>query len=235
MKKFTQLVKASISFSLFTVAMSISSQASASLIVRDGGMVYDDVLDITWLQDANYAMTTGRPNAGKISWSDAKSWASGLVYGGYDDWRLPNISPEDTNCAIGTDPVIYSGYNCTKNELGHLFYEDFGFEVGATTPISTEEGLRNMNLFTNIGSGRYWFGSGIPHPTRNSTNAFVFNTRAGNLSNSPTDRTSYVNYAWFVRDGDVANTGEVSEVPEPGSLALLSLAVFGLGVRRFSS
>ena len=33
--------------------------SNATLIVRAGGLVYDDVLDITWLQDANYAQTTG--------------------------------------------------------------------------------------------------------------------------------------------------------------------------------
>ena len=38
-----------ISFLLF------GSTASATLIDRGGGLIYDTDLDITWLQDANYA------------------------------------------------------------------------------------------------------------------------------------------------------------------------------------
>ncbi len=34
-----------------------SSTAHAMLIDRGGGLIYDDVLDITWMQDAYYAAT----------------------------------------------------------------------------------------------------------------------------------------------------------------------------------
>ena len=33
-------------------------QAQAALVDRGGGMLYDTVLNITWLQDANYAKTS---------------------------------------------------------------------------------------------------------------------------------------------------------------------------------
>ncbi|MDZ7752733.1 MAG: hypothetical protein U5S82_13950 [Gammaproteobacteria bacterium] len=33
----------------------LSGAASATLFDRGRGLIYDDVLDITWLQDANYA------------------------------------------------------------------------------------------------------------------------------------------------------------------------------------
>ena len=33
--------------------------ANAALYDRGNGLIYDDVLDITWLQDANYAKTSG--------------------------------------------------------------------------------------------------------------------------------------------------------------------------------
>ena len=36
---------------------------SGELFDRGGGLIYDDVLNITWLQDANYALTTGHPPA----------------------------------------------------------------------------------------------------------------------------------------------------------------------------
>ena len=61
------------------------SPVHAALIVRSGGFVYDDVLDITWLQDANYAMTSGYDADGTMTWDDAFTWAANLNYGGYDD------------------------------------------------------------------------------------------------------------------------------------------------------
>ncbi|HED39985.1 MAG TPA: hypothetical protein ENJ13_06100 [Chromatiales bacterium] len=38
--------------------LGLASTAQATLFNRGGGMIYDDVLDITWLQDANYAVTS---------------------------------------------------------------------------------------------------------------------------------------------------------------------------------
>ncbi len=64
-------------------AMSIWSGVSATLIDRGNRLIYDDVLDITWLQDANLD--------GSKNWDDAVDWADSLVYEGYDDWRLPYI------------------------------------------------------------------------------------------------------------------------------------------------
>ena len=56
-------------------------------------MIYDDDLDITWLQDANYAQTSGHDADGRMSWDNAVAWADGLSYEGYNDWRLPTLNP----------------------------------------------------------------------------------------------------------------------------------------------
>ena len=37
----------------------VSSGAAANLIDRGIGVIYDDDLDVSWLQDANYALTSG--------------------------------------------------------------------------------------------------------------------------------------------------------------------------------
>lgn len=39
--------------------LALSGAAQATLIGPSGGMIYDDVRDLTWLQDANYAKTSG--------------------------------------------------------------------------------------------------------------------------------------------------------------------------------
>ena len=60
----------------------LSFNATAALYNRGNGLIYDDVLDITWLQDANYAQTSGYDADGKMSWMDANTWASNLSLGG---------------------------------------------------------------------------------------------------------------------------------------------------------
>jgi len=42
---------------LASAATSVTAQAS--LVDRGNGLLYDNVLNVTWLQDANYAKTSG--------------------------------------------------------------------------------------------------------------------------------------------------------------------------------
>ena len=73
----------------------VCSSASADLFDRGGGLIYDDVLDITWLADANLASTntfglTGIGADGALNWSTAQSWIAAMnaaAYLGYSDWR----------------------------------------------------------------------------------------------------------------------------------------------------
>jgi len=65
----------------------LTGEANALLIDRGGGLIYDTVLDITWLQDANYANTTGYDDTiygyntnGRMTWIDAMGWAEDLIY-----------------------------------------------------------------------------------------------------------------------------------------------------------
>ncbi len=71
--------------------------ANGTLIDRGNGLIYDTVLNITWLQDANPCVTLSNcvnpnPGMGFMTWTDANTWASNLVYQGFSDWRLPYIS-----------------------------------------------------------------------------------------------------------------------------------------------
>lgn len=69
----------------------VSSSANAALVDIGNGMVYDDVLDITMINDFNYAYSSGYSTnlAGKMSRAESLEWADQLTYGGYDQWRLP--------------------------------------------------------------------------------------------------------------------------------------------------
>ena len=98
---------------LFTVS------AQAALYDRGNGMIYDDVLEITWLQDANYAMTSGDDADGLMDWQQANDWAAQLDFGGYNDWRLPsaNLIDADDPCSLSCN----LGYN-GNSEMGHMYY-----------------------------------------------------------------------------------------------------------------
>jgi hypothetical protein len=173
--------------------------------------VYDTDLDITWLANANYAKTSGYASGGFMTWYQATAWANNLDYGGYNDWRLPN---GQSGCP--------SGYNCTDNEMGHLFYLELGGE--ATKSIETIHNA-NYNLFTNI-QGQdtgYWtsqkFGDGYV-----IDGAWVFGFASGSFVADPFTFTQ--RYAWAVRSGDV------SAVPIPAAVWLFASALTGLGLIR---
>jgi hypothetical protein len=97
-----------------------TSPTHADLWDRGGGLIYDDVLKITWLQDANYAKTSGYDSDGRMNWSQATTWAANLVYGGYSDWRLPTTV--DGPYAWGYDGTTTAGYNITTSEMGYMYY-----------------------------------------------------------------------------------------------------------------
>lgn len=77
---------------VFIVTLAYASFAQAIFIDAGGGMVYDTELDVTWLKDANYAMTSGYDADGLMNWNDSVAWASSLTVGGVNGWRLPTMT-----------------------------------------------------------------------------------------------------------------------------------------------
>lgn len=201
--------------------------AHAALMDRGGGMIYDTDLNITWLKDANYAKTSGYDIDGKMNWNTANAWASNLVYGGYNDWRLPSTTD------LGMDGCNYAysntdcGFNVATNssELAHLFFVELGnksaYDPAGTYRGSLNSGLVNKSPFQNLQSDtNYWSEAFSFLP---ASYAWTFNTTLG---------LQYVNEqyyefnAWAVRNGDVA------AVPEPTGALLFGLSLAGLVATR---
>ena len=188
----------------------INMPAGAALIDRGGGFIYDDVLDITWTQNANIT--------GNATWEDHVSWADSLsLYDSvrdvtWDDWRLASMDVNDDGTVVRCSMV--SEVECRDNEFGYLHHQ-YG--------IST----LNQGPFTNLGYDIYWSG------TQNAQLAgykWHFNFYAGNLgSHNGTDPSGFA-YAWAVRDGDVG----ASVVPVPAAVWLFGSALAGLGWLRRS-
>jgi hypothetical protein len=192
------------------LAVSLTLPAQAALHDRGSGLIYDDVLNITWLQDANYAKTSGYDADGKMSWQDAAKWASDLSFNGHANWRLPSSLNAD-----GSEPC--GGY-CSGSEMGHMFYNNMGASAGSG--ILTGKNTSNLALFTNLQSFSYWSST-----KKDNNNAWRF------LNNNGDQFSGYMHdlyYAWAVHDGDVAAVPE----PETYTLMLAGLGLVGYAARR---
>jgi hypothetical protein len=193
-----------LTLSCLTILSSLGVEAA--LIDRGNGMIYDEVLNITWLQDANYAQTQYETNSGepglegdadgRMTWNAAQSWADNLIYNGYDDWRLPSIS----SIIPGT------------SELAHLW----------TVTLGNSSLLTLADPFSHLQSSQYWLGTGGSFDASNGSESPL----------APSD-TSLEFYAWAVRDGDidpdhVPVTPEPISTPIPAALWLFGSALVGL-------
>jgi len=151
---------------------------NAELINRGGGLIYDTDLDITWMQDANYANTSNYQGTnhinGQMQWEDAKIWAGSLVYQGYNDWRLPKMEINGLPC---------TGVDCMQTEALHLFNNE---GISYSTP----------GIFINVKTS-YWSQT---ESKDDSDLAKKFSiSSSGNYED--TMKTSYF-YVWAVRNGD---------------------------------
>ena len=207
-----------------TLMLSVTTMAQAELHNRGGGLIYDDVLDITWLQDANYARTSGGDNNGRMTWNQAMVWVQGLAY--YDsirnvtltDWRLPKIGPMNGSNYVSdfsVDGTTDRGFNTVsvQSELAHMFYVTLGNLGYAATDGSYPQpgyGLVHVGPFMNLRPLAYWSESEY-EPFLGHAWGFIYLT--GSQHAGVKDLEAF--YAWAVRDGDVAAVTPVVDITSP--------------------
>ena len=154
----------------------------AELHDRGNGLLYDDVLDIPWVQAAN--------SGGNKKWKQAVEWAANLEYQGLDDWRLPSMSVSSgvptgaiaspVDCATATELA------CRDNELGYMYFHNLGGKGNKRTG--------NQGLIQTI-QRVHWSGTESPG------GAWVFIFSYGGQSD---ELKGFGNAVWAVRPGDVA-------------------------------
>lgn len=210
---------------IFLLVAFVSQSAEAALFDRGEGFIYDDVLDVTWAQNANIN--------GYKGWSIHKTWAAGYsqthsVYGTFDDWRLPmtldtgipgcNFAYTGTDCGfnVQTGNATMTVYS----EMASLFYDTLGnvayYDTSGVGP-QPGWGLTNTGPFTNLQAHNYWSGTGY---WNHIADAWYFSFSQGRQYYNQTFSSSY---ALAVRDGDIA------PVPVPGAAWLLGSALGLLG------
>jgi hypothetical protein len=221
-----------ISLLLLTV---VSNSTHATLHNRGNGMIFDDLLNTTWLQDANHANTSayvtenGRDvttTNGKMTWDEAIGWTTQLNHAGFSDWRLPDVKPINGThfqISVGFDGSTDFGEHITspQTELPFMYYVNLNnLSVHDTSGNligcgSTGSCLVNTGIFNNFIPDNYWTDVEI-----DNIFAWSFNARHG--IQTPFDGKANLFYAWAVRTGDVAT------VPLPAGLWLFSSALFCL-------
>lgn len=217
-------------------------QASAALVDRGGGLIYDNLLGVTWLQNVNLGAGTAYDDGasstdGRMTWASADAWATDLIYAGHTEWRLPTVSPingaafnvtltangsTDRGFNISATSTAYAG--SMQSELAHLFYNSLGnssiFTVGGSYVGCGASCLTNTGPFSNLQSSSYWSGTEYAPTPPDLTDAFYFATVTG-FQNHIGKSTE--NYAWAVHAGDIG-----APVPLPPAAWLFGSGLVGL-------
>jgi len=233
-----------------------SASANAALLGRDlngspGSFeaYYDTTLDVTWLADANLAMTNtfgvaGINAQGRMTWNTANAWITamnGANYLGINTWRLPEMFDINNDGCTVNSLASFNGGDCGYNpvsvgpqasEMASLFYDTLGnlafFNTAGGIQLA-QLGIQNTAPFQNLGNTLYWYGL---ETTTNSggpaLNAWYFGMPSG--AQRPQDKLDPSLTAWAVFSGDV------SVVPVPAAVWLFgsALGVLGFSVRRRS-
>ena len=235
---------------LLTLALlasaAVTGTAQASLVDRGNGLLYDNVLNVTWLQDANYAKTSSYDADGQMDWNAATTWAANLDFGGYSDWRLATNTPVSGGASYNNG-FSYNGttdyaYNITspKSELAYMYNVNLGlkdyynasgayqanfgvFGNGTSNGVNQNSfGQADVGLVKNLQSDAYWSGAEY---SPGSGGAWFFRTGDG-FQDYDLIKDHQL-YAWAVRPGDVA------AVPVPAAFWLFGSGLMGLlGLRR---
>lgn len=213
--------------------ISLSANAGLTAVDIDGDWsnghegVYDDVLDITWLANANLAVTeafgvAGVQANGTMAWDIAQTFIgamnaedSGAGYLGVNSWRQVSSS----GCTSTSDPC-----DDIDDELGYHFYQNFGAEQGS--PVTQGANTQSLELFGGIEVSFYWTGT---ETFPGAGTAWAFNTNTGNqIGNTKIAK----HYVWPVAPGMVGTPQPVNVPVLPiWAFILLGLTLAGIRLR----
>ncbi len=209
---------------------------SADLHNRGSGLIYDDVLDVTWLQDTNLAASkkfgvAGIQPGGQMTWDKTQEWVAAMNaanYKGVNTWRLPETVQPDPNCTSQDVQGDLDG-NCILSELPHLHTVTLANPYEPTTGCTLPTCMPNVGPFENIENDIfYWSGT---EWANDPDEAWLFAPYCGGQCHA-VKRVETL--AWPLFDGDVIGDHAVA-VPTAPLWALIVLALLLLGAAWWAS
>jgi len=235
-----------------------SVSANAALLGRDlngspGSFeaYYDTTLDITWLANANLAISNtfgvgGISGTGRMNWFTANIWIAAMNsanYLGINTWRLPDHYDIGGNGCTVNSFNSYNGGDCGYNvvstgsqasEMASLYHDTLGNVAYYNTSGAANYGgsptIQNTGPFQNLGNTLYWYAQETSTSSEGfdfgeAVNAWYFGMPSG--GQRPQDKfDAGAMTAWAVFSGDVA------VVPVPAAVWLFGSALGLLGVAR---
>ena len=163
------------------VLIHAAAVSGAAFHDRGNGMIYDDVLNVTWMQDASMA--------GKMTLDDAQEWTSNLVHAGVSGWRLPIMDVNNDGVVVSC--TLVTQQQCRDSELGYLI--KYGLMGDDGTDLRGDQGP-----FLNI---QWWYWSSTLD-MRFPPQVDVWAASFWHSFISPVSLNG-TNWVWPVRTGDV--------------------------------
>ena len=197
---------------------------------------YDSDLNVTWLADANYALTSGfwattgtlsYKEPGQLAPSEAEAWAPTLNIKGISGWRLPTTANWMPDGCGNAEPRIQPGSYCaitpdpSVNELAHLYTVTLG-NVTKLKPMNTGD-------FANAWLDGWYYSGVYTGPVAQGRADVVFGWQYGTTGIQIAHMEYVPAYAWLLHDGDILPP--TTPVPEPSETALLALGLLALAIR----
>ena len=249
---------------LLPLLLITATSVQAQLYDNGGGLIYDSALNITWLQDANYAQTSGYSATGKMTWQDANTWANNLNYFdsangvSYTGWTLPGALPANGTNYVTTyaaDGSTDHGLNMTagNTQLPYLFYVELGNQGNRLTDNTNNPaytGIMNTT-FQDAAHGNAsdsFINVKAPKTLSEVSPQTFSDIYWTNQEESPGTAINFFTavgfqseapesrlyYAWAVHPGNVG--GSLSAVPVPAAAWLFGSGLLGLcGMKRRNS
>lgn len=138
---------------------------------------YDDVLNITWLADANLALTRdfGVPgicteldcptSPGAMTWDVGEAYIAAMnaaYHLGLANWRLPDGDVNRNGRVVECNSQPQNEFLCRDNELSYHYFQN-GISSGLPGPFA------NINSYVGVG----YYGSGTEYSSDPSRRYFV--------------------------------------------------------------
>ena len=195
--------------------------AQALLVDRSNGLTYDNVLNVTWLQDSSHAKTSGYSGPNLMDWASANTWVTNLTFDGLTGWRLPIY-----NSINGSSFNYNATYNGTTDMGANITSPKFELASMQNSNLSAPENTQaDLNSFvngtypsqsaTNLQSYLYWqdtvLNIHLPYPVSFKSGSSTSKSIESKDKHDP-----------------VGPGREIKSVPEPDTFWLFIFGLLGL-------